>query len=418
MVSVSVLMIERILPRSLIQAAAFFWGIACFLPVGVSYAAALLLIVALGLRATTRRPELSQRTTQVRQHAAFWPLCFFAIWTLVILVAQPNYAETPSNLFHGFRIILTITLVLLLLESELKSAVFGWIMGATLGLTVIYLNQWIALPRVPGFINLVEMKGNKSICIAILLAIFGACTAAHAMTDLRQHWMRFSVLALILIVPVLIWFLPSRTSLLILVISLLVGLIHQFWRRPTLLVGTMMALALVSWGVAQAPQVSQRFFQGFSEMNNTVKSGSQADQDLQHSSWGMRTLMYAHTLDMVKEKPILGWGIGSWNEQWRKRTPAQIHYANMPHNDFLWMGAQAGVVGMLALLAVMGSLFVSVIRMRSIQATCSMIASTGLLVATTFNSALRDAQIGMSVLFVVFALNAWALTHCRNHSST
>ncbi len=403
-------------PKSLIQAAAFFWGIACFLPVGMSYLAAVLLFAFLLWRLVRVRAEATLRWQQIRRHAAFWPLCFLSVWMVFIWCVLPHYKETPSNLFHGFRIVLTILLVLLLRKSELIAALLGAVLGATLALVIIYANLWIPLPMVPGLRNLLDMsQGNKSIGIAVTLAIFAVCSFLYAIRHCQDAKAAVAYVPLLLVIPVLIWFLPSRTSLLLVAICLGMGLIHHFWKRPLLLSSAIIGLVLSGLTVAQISELNNRFAIGATQLRTSASAAHDAQVNPSEASWAIRHTMYTQTAKMVLEKPMLGWGIGAWNEQWRARTPAKIHGFNMPHNDFLWMGAQTGVFGALALLAIMLSLLLNVLRLCSFAASCSIMATSGLLIAMSFNSALRDAQIGMSVLFLVVALNAWALANNNNN---
>lgn len=404
----------RLTPWSPVAIAAFVWGLTCFLPVGVVYLSALLLVLAILFQRNTDGLTRSSRWQQIRQHIVFWPLCVFLAWSLLILLIQPRYIETTSNLFHIFRIALTMVVVLALTRREAQAGLMGWALGAVLTLLIIYTHTIFPLPLVVGLRDMLQMSGNKSISIAVLLAIFGSCTFIYAWGSGVSNSRRAGAVVIFMVIPVLIWLLPSRTSLLVVLLSLLLGIAHSMWRKPRWLALALLSLVVLGIGISQAPQVRERFVLGLVQLQESLASEDSTNAKLHHSSWGMRYQLYTHTADMVAEKPLLGWGIGSWNDQWKKRTPQDIHASNMPHNDFLWIGAQTGVPGMLALLAIMLSLLVSVIRLNTLAATASIAASTGLLVAMSFNNALRDAQIGMSVLFVVMLVNVFALGERRD----
>jgi O-antigen ligase len=410
-------MFDHFMPKTPVQMAACFWGFACFLPVGMTYFAACALMIALCVHGARLKGEYQIRWQGVRQHLVFWPLCFFVAWTLFILCIQPRFAETPSNLFHALRIVLTLVIILMLSAKELQAALVGWVTGAALALIVIYANVVVALPHITGVRDLLSMNGNKSIGISVLLAIFASCSLIYALKSHAHPLRRLSAIGLLLVVPVLIWFLPSRTSLILVMLTLFAGLTHRFWKKPIWLISTTTVLFVLGFGLAQTPQVQQRFSQGIVQLQESPKAENVSNAQLHNTSWGMRYLLYTHTLNMIAEKPLLGWGIGSWNHQWRERTPTYVHAANMPHNDFLWVGAQAGIPAVLALLAMMLSLLMNVVRLRSLAATCSIVATSGLFFAMSFNSALRDAQIGMSVLFLVGVMNAWAIAIDKSGSS-
>jgi O-antigen ligase len=392
------------------------WGFACFLPVGMAYLSALILLLAISLHRGSSQIVANSRWQLIHGHLVFWPVCAFLLWSLLILIIKPYYAETPSNLFHILRIALTVAIVLSLRRNEALAGIWGWITGALAALLIVYVNILFPIPHILGLSDLLAMKGNKSIGIAVMLAIFACCTLIYATSRSIGRVYRWGVLGMAAVIPVLIWLLPSRTSLLLIMISLSFGLVHRLRKKPSVLFLAAMALFIFGWSAYQVPAIQKRFSAGVQEIQQSMETSAPAGDDLSQSSWGMRHLLYTKTTDMVLERPLMGWGIGSWNDEWKKRTPASVHAANMPHNDFLWMGAQAGLPGSVSLLAIIVALFWSVLRLQSPAATASFVASAGLLVAMTFNSALRDAQIGMSVLFVVLVLNVYALRYAEDLS--
>jgi O-antigen ligase len=96
----------------------------------------------------------------------------------------------------------------------------------------------------------------------------------------------------------------------------------------------------------------------------------------------------------------MGWGIGGWTEQWHLRGPKLLADYNMPHNDFLWMGSQAGIPGSLSLLAIILTALWVAWRRNDLAGCRAFAAILIMLIATSLNSALRDAQIGLSLLWV------------------
>jgi O-antigen ligase len=413
-------MLNRILNWPLVAYASFLCGLTSYLPIGMAYLSTLLLLIALAIHRNDKEPvQLGHRWTQLRSHLLFWPLCGFLGWSLLVALLLPHFKETGNELFHIVRIGLTIAVVLMLRLTEVRAALVGWVVGAIVSLLIIYLNQLIALPHVVGLRDLLTMYGNKSIGIAITLAIFSCSGLMYALAYKAPRAQKLWALAVVLVVPVLIWWLPSRTSLIIVLVCILVGLVHRLWAKPLLLCSSAFTLLLLGYAVFQTPQVQTRFQQGWQEMQTRSRGDTKINADLGGSSWGIRYVLYSYTAAMVADKPLTGWGIGSWLDQWQKRTPPTLHFANnMTHNDFLWMGAQTGIPGIVALASVIAALIWSVVRLKTPAASASVVASVGLLLAMSFNSALRDAQIGMSLLFVVMALNVFAIAQQQEISKS
>ena len=170
---------------------------------------------------------------------------------------------------------------------------------------------------------------------------------------------------------------------------------HQWRRRlhlvaPALLLGGALA-AVALW---QAPAIQTKMALGLQELE-AAQAGA-----VSKGSWVIRFYMYRDTARMIADRPLAGWGIGGWTDQWHRRGPALLAESNMPHNDFLWMGAQAGVPGALSLLVIMGVGLWLAWHRRDLAGRLAFVAFLLLLLATSVNSALRDAQIGLSLLWV------------------
>ena len=102
-----------------------FWGLTVFMPVGITYLSAVLLMVALLAAGGWR-----ERAIRLRGNPMWWPVMAYVVWTLVIVALGPHYPETASNLVHGLRIAATVLMALALTREEAVWAVRGfWIMG-------------------------------------------------------------------------------------------------------------------------------------------------------------------------------------------------------------------------------------------------------------------------------------------------
>jgi len=143
-----------------------------------------------------------------------------------------------------------------------------------------------------------------------------------------------------------------------------------------------------------SPVVQQKFAVGIQEIE-AAQAG-----EISEASWVVRYYMYRDTARMIIDRPFAGWGIGGWTEQWHLRGPKLLDYKNMPHNDFLWMGAQGGLPGALSLLAMVLCAVWLAWRRDDLAGRQAFVATLVLLIATSVNSALRDAQIGLALLWV------------------
>ncbi len=94
----------------------------------------------------------------------------------------------------------------------------------------------------------------------------------------------------------------------------------------------------------------------------TVKPFEMGKRSLKH-----RQLLWERTVEMIKQKPILGSGIASWSvenvnyahseDEVKRRsnegvyTPSGAIFYERPHNDFLWIWSEQGLIGLISYLA-------------------------------------------------------------------
>ncbi len=374
--------------------AALFWGAVVFMPVGLNYLAALWLLVSLLAAGNWR-----ERGARLRANLLWWPVVAYVAWTLIVLAIEPHYPETASNLWHGLRIAATLLMALALTRNEALWALRGFLVMALASLVMVLLYRSVGFPVLHIWHDLLILSGNKSISDALLLSVLGATTAVGALAHLHGRGRLrlivpgFAVTAATMVV-VTLW-LPSRTSLLALVVAVLAACVHQWRRQLRVLAGALaIGVSVVAVLVWQAPSVQQKFEQGVHEVE-AADAGAVSE-----GSWVVRFYMYRETARMMLDKPLAGWGIGAWNSEWRRRGPPLLANYNMPHNDFLWMGAQAGVPGFVTLLVIMLAGIWQGWRRSDLTGRLAFVAMLMMLVATSVNSATRDAAIGLSLLWV------------------
>ena len=385
------------MPQSrMVSWAALAWGLAVYLPVGPNYAGFVLLALAL----VFDRASHAVRWRQLKTSAGWWAACALLAWTVLILLLGPHYAQTSSNALHVLRLCLTLLLVLLLSPAEAACALAGFVMATVLSLVLVLLDQVFDLPPSVLWNRIVQYGGNKSLSNAVLLGL-AAWVSLLLLLDLPRIG---RVLALVLAAAALLaimWVLPARTAWIVVLLGLLLAFLHRWQgqgRRQA--VASLAALVLgLALALGVAP-VRDRLLTGWDEISQTVQGES---VDL-NKSWGIRARMYEVTLDMIRDKPLTGWGVGAWNTLWdasvAPREPKLVGL-NMPHNDFLWMGAQTGLPGAVALLWVLLAGAPRAWRQRDASGRLGVVATGAIVVACMSNSALRDASIGMSLWFVV-----------------
>lgn len=77
------------------------------------------------------------------------------------------------------------------------------------------------------------------------------------------------------------------------------------------------------------------------------------------SSMGLRLTFARNALELVKEKPFFGWGTGSFARAYLQQFPQSKEnhsYTVNPHNQYLLVAVELGLVGLLALIYMFGTM--------------------------------------------------------------
>ncbi|KQW59484.1 O-antigen ligase family protein [Variovorax sp. Root411] len=378
----------------IVRPAAMFWGLVVFMPVGVTYLSAILLLLTLLVAGGAR-----ERFARLRANPLWWPVVAYLAWTFIVLAFRPHYPETPSNLFHGLRIAVTILMAMALTREEAIWALRGFLLVAALNVLLV-----IVFYSVGGFpiwspLRAVVMEvGNKSISNALLFSVVASTAAVWGIAQIAAHRPLRAIPAFVLMLGLgLVVALPltSRTSVLALLLVIPVVCIHQWRNHLKMLVGALvLGAAVLGAALYQVPQLQHKVETGVQELEE-AQAGA-----VFKGSWVIRYYMYRDTSRMIAERPFTGWGIGGWTDQWHKHGPVLFADSNMPHNDFLWVGAQGGLPALLSLLAIMVAAVWQAWKRPDMAGRYALAATLIALIASSVNSALRDAQIGLALLWV------------------
>ena len=143
-----------------------------------------------------------------------------------------------------------------------------------------------------------------------------------------------------------------------------------------------------------------------------VVADSRVEQTTQTiSSSGLRLGFWRTTLDIAKHNPILGTGMGTWADEYRKyvvstpNTPKIAASGGNPHQEYLLMASQLGFVGLALLLAWLGRCFVGSKSLGSHERIAAQSLLVAFAVGCFFNSTLFDSAtghffcIGLGILF-------------------
>jgi O-antigen ligase len=228
---------------------------------------------------------------------------------------------------------------------------------------------------------------DQSIMTAGLAAL---CWHLRAMVPGRRGALIAIALAALCAVNVLL-LLPGRSGQVALLAAIGLAL---WWAIPRH--GKWLAVVVPPLLLGVAMAVSPSFRDRVDAIGLEAQAYRQGDTS--PTSTGVRLNYWRRSLEMIAERPLAGWGVGSWNDEYRRlegnRLRKDAASLRNPHQEYLLWGVQLGIGGIALLVAF---LIVAARDARPFapdvrKAAWSLIAM--LAVVCLFNATLFDAFIG------------------------
>lgn len=391
-----------------------FIALCAAFPVALGGANVLLAICAIAcipiiLRKTTLRLLASMPTT--------WCILVLSVWIGIGIL----YTIAPPNdwLLHVKKYI-KIPLIVLwaaLLTGYTRAIACSWLAFAiSMAFIAIstWLNVWFVLP----------WSETKTVGWGVSHHVFGDHITQNVMMSLFVLWLllqahqhsghkRFLWLMAALLSAVTITHLSQgRTGYALLSVSLIIFTATRL-RGKQIIIGIVTVISVLAVLLITSDTMSPRFQQAIAE--------AMQHKENPHSSIGHRIFNYKTTPELIKDKPIFGWGTGAYHTAICSKLPANVscsEYSWHPHNQYLFFGAEHGVVGIFVFIALLGSMAWTALRAPAGgQGRPLLLGLTALLaVDSLFNSPLWSAR--ESHFFTIMAGLLVAMAHTEQSLAT
>lgn len=357
--------------------------ITLFFPIGIGYTVIVMFLVTLLLGGHYR-----DRWQAIKDSPMFLPV----MGLLVVTSVAGLFLERPEGFWKAF-MHYQIYLVLLVFISVgagrwQQRALNVFFAGAVLAATLFYLNFFQLLPNWVLFQNYINYAGNKSILIGILLGIAGGWMLNEICVRHEHKWLRIAMLLYTVIA--LLFLAKTRSGSLIFIIGSVLVLLRYItfsWRSVVLVLGTV-AIIAVAW------QSATSFRERMVGTVNDIKAFADGGKV---SADGLRLQMYRATIEMIKEQPISGHGIGTWAIQYPERAKDLPPMAT-PHNDYLLYAAEIGIIGVCALLWIWLTQLVAAVRVGGPTGMRLFTIGMAIMFGGMVNAILRDALFGIAFM--------------------
>lgn len=363
---------------------------ACYGPLGLKYATMLAMAACLlaGL-AKHRVRDLRGTASAAGLSAAL------LVWLAVTAVWSPaDWRDIRAHLWLYAQLLLVPLVAATCPPEVARRGLRHFALASATVALVFVLARAGLLPEWPGvWHTTVDAEGNQRIATSILLAL-GACVCAWLAlgghTPDRWLWAAGALLCLAGLTLQ-----DRRTGMVLLPAALIAwALVRQpsAWRRA----GMALAIAasmLLAWHVSDG--VRARFTEGLSELHQYRSTDAVA------TSWGQRLRMWELTTSMVREHPLVGHGVGSWQLLWRQRiTPGTaLAEHSTPHNEYLLLAQQGGFIALALWLLVLANRLWAAARAGR-AGVPSLLFWTALAWVGLFNAVLRDGKFGLPLILL------------------
>lgn len=229
-------------------------------------------------------------------------------------------------------------------------AFYAFYIGVFFVLISTYLNIWFEIPwsvtKNQGWGVDHTVFGNY-ITQNIMMSFF-ALQGLFFFSKNNVKWKKFFWLSTTALAIISIMYLSSgRTGYVVLLGGFLLYIIFALPKKWSWLgVIAIVLCSLVAFSTSS--RVQERYELAISETKLIFEQNRRGELPT-FSSIGARWYMWMKSLELVQERPILGWGLGSHGIKWCEKAPEPVWCQvgdTTPHNQFIFFAVELGIVGL------------------------------------------------------------------------
>ena len=268
--------------------------------------------------------------------------CFYSVAPL---------KETLESLW-GWRKILLLPLGLVLFNDILWKNKFAYSLMIFIGLISLFCMLFYVLElsihgQEPGV--LIRNHATQGMIFSVTLLLKGVCLLfKKSILPIRGLWI---LVLMLIILAVLVYMTPGRSGYLaFMVVTVYFGYLLLREKHYKILSGVVL---LSSSLLLTSPLVGDRIELGVKEMQHVDPT------NIESSSMGLRMMVWKNTIELIKDRPLLGVGTGGFEEAYSQKIKDnpewEKHLLHDPHNQFLKIWAEMGIFGLMVFLSMLAS---------------------------------------------------------------
>ncbi len=331
-------------------------------------------------------------------------------WQLIgVGYTSASLPDAFATIYSDRKILFIVPLALLFVDERPKKrflAVFFALavagLGASFALSVPFVQDLLALSPVKllrssaplGPENLFRSYATQSMVFAIsaFLALWLAARQSGLVRRVALYVLAAGFLVNIATLT------DGRSGYLV-VMVLVVWVFAMLRGFKGLVIGGVAALVLGAAAFTFSSSVHNRVMLGVTEIGNFANAPRE-------TSLGRRMVMYQTTLGMIRENPVFGVGTGGFKQAFsaiaaEKYTGWRAQPAEDPHNQYLFILAENGVIGLAAFLAVLAMLLKYALKGGSIYGKMAAGCLLAWCATSLFSGHFRTFPEGHLIAFIV-----------------
>ncbi len=335
----------------LVRTGAFFSALLMLtvpLSTTISIIMTFLVFVCWILSASFRSLPMLMRTNPVAASA----LLLYGLFLIGTLYGDAAAVDSWSMLRKYRELPLLVILIPFMQEEKYRRWVItAFIVASVLTLLGSYLKEFGVLPMsrqgTPTF--------KSRITHNLFMAFFAYFCAHQSRTAVNRRWF-WPVLGLLAALN-LFFVVHGRTGQVIFVLLIELFLFQRFKLKvalilaPLVLLGSLGMLAIpgsvnhVQEGTAESTASANRFQEGIAESRDYMQG-----RETLGTSMGQRLYFWQYSIGLISKSPLIGHGTGSFAGQFSRITGGKELLTENPHNEYLMITIQLGVIGLFAYL--------------------------------------------------------------------
>lgn len=319
-----------------------------------------------------------------------------------------NNIERTLNRY--WKILVLASLIGVMLNMHIRNyALYAFSAGVTFIVLSMYANIWMQLPwsvtQNIGFGLDHTVVGdyitqNLMVCFYAILCLDFSLKSRVRFKKMAWGLASLSAMGAIFVLS------PGRTGYLLMTLSLMTYLFFLLkgrWRW----IGLFAVMAVVVAAINFSNVAKSRIHQAAQEvilLDRQVEQGDIPDV----TSIGARMYMWMNTWELIKQRPVAGWGLGSYSIKWCEQVPSENWCADIasahPHNQYLMFWVELGAIGVLLYIGLMLAM-AKVALKNSTNGPLLLGLITILAVDSAFNSPLwvsREYQFFLLMLPLIY----------------